>query len=89
MISDTHAGYAAFGIGGTPSSHDWCAGVDLRTVMDLAGHKTIQMTMRYAHLGPGHAKAAVGKATATTGATSAVSQDSAVALIDNKSFTVL
>jgi hypothetical protein len=48
MISGTHAGYAAFGIGGTPSSHDWCAGVDLRTVMDLAGNKTIQMTMRYA-----------------------------------------
>ncbi len=35
------------------------AGVDLRTVMELAGHKTIQMTMRYAHLAPGHAEEAV------------------------------
>ena len=64
------------------------AGVDLRTVMESAGHKTITMTMRYAHLGPGHAKAALEKATATIGATSAVSQDSSVALIENKSFTV-
>ncbi len=37
------------------------AGVDLRTVMELAGHKTIQMTMRYAHLAPGHAARAVEK----------------------------
>jgi integrase len=35
------------------------AGVDLRTVMELAGHKTIQMTMRYAHLTPGGAKVAI------------------------------
>ncbi len=28
------------------------AGVDLRTVQELMGHKTIQMTCRYAHLGP-------------------------------------
>ena len=27
-------------------------GVPIRTVQDLAGHKTIQMTMRYAHLSP-------------------------------------
>jgi hypothetical protein len=30
------------------------AGVDLRTVAELMGHKTIQMTMRYAHLAPAH-----------------------------------
>jgi integrase len=30
------------------------AGVDLRTVADLMGHATIQMTMRYAHLAPEH-----------------------------------
>jgi site-specific recombinase XerD len=35
------------------------AGVDLRTVADLMGHKTIQMTMRYAHLAPAHQLAAV------------------------------
>ncbi|HWZ50465.1 MAG TPA: site-specific integrase [Granulicella sp.] len=35
------------------------AGVDLRTVQELMGHKTIQMTCRYAHLGPQHRLAAV------------------------------
>lgn len=30
------------------------AGMDLRTVAQLMGHKTIQMTMRYAHLAPDH-----------------------------------
>ena len=30
------------------------AGVDLPTVKELMGHKTIQMTMRYAHLAPAH-----------------------------------
>ncbi len=35
------------------------AGVDIRTVAELTGHKTLQMTMRYAHLSPGHNTAAV------------------------------
>jgi integrase len=35
------------------------AGVDLRTVAQLLGHATIQMTMRYAHLAPEHNQAAV------------------------------
>ena len=35
------------------------AGVDLRTVQALLGHKTIQMTMRYSHLAPDHLKGAV------------------------------
>jgi len=35
------------------------AGVDLRTLAELMGHKTIQMTMRYAHLAPAHNIAAV------------------------------
>jgi integrase len=30
------------------------AGVDIRTVAELMGHKRIQMTMRYAHLAPAH-----------------------------------
>lgn len=34
-------------------------GVDLRTVQDLAGHKMITMTMRYAHLVPEHKQRAV------------------------------
>jgi len=35
------------------------AGVDLRTVQELMGHKTIAMTCRYAHLAPSHKLAAV------------------------------
>jgi integrase len=37
------------------------AGVDIRTVQELAGHRTITMTMRYAHLAPEHKKRAVAK----------------------------
>lgn len=35
------------------------AGVDLRTVQELMGHKSILMTMRYAHLSPDHKRAAI------------------------------
>jgi len=35
------------------------AGVDIRTVQELMGHKTIQVTMRYAHLAPQHQLEAV------------------------------
>ena len=35
------------------------AGVDIRTVAQLMGHSTIQMTMRYSHLAPEHTQAAV------------------------------
>lgn len=35
------------------------AGVDLRTVQELMGHKQICMTVRYAHLSPDHTLAAV------------------------------
>ena len=35
------------------------AGVDLRTVAELLGHKTLAMVMRYAHLAPGHVRQAV------------------------------
>ena len=33
--------------------------INLRTVQELMGHKTIQMTVRYAHLAPGQKLAAV------------------------------
>lgn len=35
------------------------AGVDLRTVQERMGHKSMQMTIRYAHLAPKHTLAAV------------------------------
>lgn len=42
------------------------AGVDLRTVQELMGHKTISMTCRYAHLAPSHKLAAVERLTEST-----------------------
>lgn len=44
------------------------AGVDLRTVQQLMGHKTIQMTVRYAHLAPEHQMAAVERLCSVPGA---------------------
>jgi len=35
-------------------------GIDLRTVQELMGHKTIEMTLRYSHLSPDHKDRAVG-----------------------------
>ena len=43
----------------TFASHLVMAGVDLHTVQKLLGHKTITMTLRYAHLAPAHLKNAV------------------------------
>jgi site-specific recombinase XerD len=42
------------------------AGVDIRTVQELMGHKTISMTVRYAHLAPKHTLAAVERLDAPT-----------------------
>ena len=36
-------------------------GVDIRTVAEILGHKTLQMTQRYAHLSPHHLKDTVAK----------------------------
>ena len=44
-------------------------GVDLRTVQELMGHKTIQMTCRYAHLAPAHQLAAVERLLSYTAST--------------------
>ena len=41
------------------ASHLVMSGVDLTTVKELLGHKSMEMTMRYAHLSQQHRKAAV------------------------------
>jgi hypothetical protein len=38
------------------------AGVDLHTLAKLLGHRTLQMTQRYAHLAPTHLHAATEQA---------------------------
>ena len=62
------------------------AGVDIRTVQELMGHKSITMTMRYAHLSPEHSAAALEKLcapSATTTATEGQVAASAVAPVVN------
>jgi len=43
----------------TFASHLVMAGVDLKTVQELLGHKTFTMTLRYSHLSPDHKRRAV------------------------------
>ncbi|HVB35396.1 MAG TPA: site-specific integrase [Patescibacteria group bacterium] len=43
------------------------AGVDLRTVQELMGHKTLLMTLRYAHLSEAHTREAIEKLAAGAG----------------------
>ncbi len=43
----------------TFASHLAMAGVDLKTVQELLGHKTFAMTLRYSHLSPDHKRQAM------------------------------
>ncbi len=48
--------------------HTFCsrlamAGVDIRTIAQLAGHKTLSMAMRYSHLSPSHNLSAIERLT--------------------------
>src|SRR5206468_8281315 len=52
----------------TFASHLVMAGVDLRTVQELLGHMTLEMTLRYSHLAPAHKASAVEKLTAALAA---------------------
>ncbi|HKS76806.1 MAG TPA: tyrosine-type recombinase/integrase, partial [Terriglobales bacterium] len=58
------------------------AGVDLRTVQELMGHKTIAMTVRYSHLAPKHTLAAVERLDApTAGQTDTTTDPEALRLV--------
>jgi len=46
----------------TFASHAVMAGVDLYTLTKILGHRTLQMTQRYAHLATEHIQAAAGRA---------------------------
>jgi site-specific recombinase XerD len=50
------------------------AGVDLHTVGELLGHRTAQMTKRYAHLSVNHKQAAVERISAVQSATKTASK---------------
>ena len=43
----------------TFASHLVMSGIDIKTVQELMGHKSIEMTLRYSHLSPDHKKRAV------------------------------
>ncbi len=57
------------------------AGVDLRTVQELMGHKTLVMTLRYAHLSASHQLDAVQRLVAQPSATRTATSDDAAKVV--------
>ena len=52
------------------------AGVDLRTVQEILGHATVEMTLRYSHLSPEHQHEAISRLIFnTTGTNTGTSTD--------------
>jgi site-specific recombinase XerD len=58
------------------------AGVDLRTVQELLGHKSIVMTMKYSHLSPDHRAAAVEKIGSLRDAFDALPPETRIAMME-------
>jgi integrase len=65
------------------------AGVDIRTVQELMGHKTIAMTVRYAHLAPKHTLAAVERLDAPTGEPTDTTTDTSASRLSRAEVIVL
>ncbi len=55
-------------------------GIDINTIRELMGHKSIAMTLRYSHLSPNHKSQAVGQLGKLLEAT----QESKVSVIKKK-----
>ena len=66
----------------TFASHLVMVGVDITTVKELLGHKTLTMTLRYAHLAPSHKVRAVEMLDAT------INDQSTAQLLHNKGVTI-
>jgi site-specific recombinase XerD len=61
------SGNVTTGTSGRFASRLVMAGVDLRTVQELGGWKTLSMVLRYSHLAPSHLQAAVERLVPTNG----------------------
>jgi integrase len=64
------------------------AGVDMRTLQELMGHKTMQMTLRYAHLSPAHQLDAVQRLNRPTDTTTDTEVEESVAVAGGASQVV-